>query len=57
MILFLILTFFIAFSENLTITSLSAIQTVSNDETNLTIEYMLLFKFIIYDFRGGPDIT
>ena len=36
-------SFLISFSENLDITSLSAIQTVSTDETSLTINYKSFF--------------
>ena len=40
MLLILAFLVFFAFSKNLSITSLSAIQTVSTDETSLTINYM-----------------
>ena len=39
MLLLLAFSFLISFSDNLTITSLSAIQNVASDETNLIIEY------------------
>ena len=55
---FLLIFFcFISFSENLLITSLSAIQTVSTSETDLNIDYRSAFEFRIYNFSGGPDIN
>ena len=42
---FLAFSFFFSLSENLSIASLSAILTVSTDETNLTIVHTLFFIF------------
>ena len=43
MILFLAFSFLISLSENLSISSLSEILTVSTSETNLTINYKSFF--------------
>ena len=56
MLMLLALFFFISFSENESINSISEIGNVSVDATFLTIEYKLFIKFIIYSFSGGPSI-